>query len=132
MTTDPTTVASAFYATVEQAWNDADGTAFAAPFADDASFVDIRGEVHDGGRAELGAGHQAIFDSIYKGSVVRIELDGARAVGDDVILARSRSTLDVPAGPLAGVINAVNSIVLVRGDDGEWRAKSFHNTRVTG
>jgi uncharacterized protein (TIGR02246 family) len=131
MTTDPTTVASEFYATLEKAWNDADGAAFAAPFSDDASFVDIRGETHDGGRAELGAGHQAIFDSIYRGSVVRIALDGARAVGDNVVLARGRSTLDVPAGPLAGVINAVNSTVLVRADD-EWRAASFHNTRVTG
>ena len=131
MTTDPTIVAGAFYAALEKAWNDADGAAFAAPFTDDASFVDIRGVIHDGGPAALSAGHQAIFDSIYKGSVVRIELDGARAVGDDVILARSTSRLDVPAGPLAGVINAVNSIVLVRTDD-EWRAASFHNTRVTG
>jgi uncharacterized protein (TIGR02246 family) len=132
MPTDATAVAREFYATLEKAWNDADGAAFAAPFTDDASFVDIRGVIHDGGPAELSAGHQAIFDSIYKGSVVRIKLDGARAVGDDVILARSRSTLDVPAGPLAGVILAVNSIVLVRADDEEWRAASFHNTPVTG
>jgi hypothetical protein len=37
----------------------------------------------------------------------------------------------VPAGPLAGVIHAVNTTVLVR-SDGEWLATSFHNTVVAG
>jgi uncharacterized protein (TIGR02246 family) len=131
MTTDPTAVASAFYATLEKAWNDADGAAFGAPFTEDSSFVDIRGVIHDGGPKVLGAGHQAIFDSIYKGSVVHIELDKARLLTDDIIVGRARSTLDVPAGPLAGVIHAVNTIVLVRSDD-EWLATSFHNTVVNG
>lgn len=29
---------------VERAWNEADGAAFAAPFTEDADFVNIRGE----------------------------------------------------------------------------------------
>lgn len=95
------------------------------------SYVTAGGEIHDGGPEVLSAGHQAIFDSIYKGSVVRIELDQARLLTDDIIVGRARSTLDVPAGPLAGVIHAVNTTVLVR-SDGEWLATSFHNTVVAG
>ena len=130
MTIDPEAIASNFYAVLERAWNDADGAAFAAPFVDQPSFVDIRGVAHDGGRAELAAGHQAIFASIYKGSVNSIELEFARLLSDDIILARGRATLDAPTGPLAGVIHSVNTSVLVRHDDGDWRAVSFHNTLV--
>ena len=39
-------------------------------------FVDIRG-VHDhGGPPEVGEGHQAVFDSMYKGSVIRCGHEG--------------------------------------------------------
>ena len=105
MSTDPQTVASDFYAQIEKAWNAADGAAFAEPFAADASFVDIRGEAHDGALAIAG-GHQAIFDSIYRGSTVKIELDIAREVAPGVVLAVATSTLDAPSGPLRGRHNA--------------------------
>jgi uncharacterized protein (TIGR02246 family) len=130
MAADVTAVARDFYATLEKAWNDADGAVFGSAFAAGASFVDIRGVAHDGS-AEIGTGHQGIFDTIYKSSVVHIEMETARALTDDVILARGRSTLEVPSGPMAGTIRALNSIVLVR-TDGAWQAASFHNTVVTG
>ena len=96
-----------------------------------ATFVDIRGVAHDGGPAVIGDDHQGIFDSIYKGSSVRYVLETARSLSEDVILARGRATLDAPIGPMAGVHEAVNSIVLVRTDD-DWRAVCFHNTLVAG
>jgi uncharacterized protein (TIGR02246 family) len=129
MTTDPIPVARAFYASLERAWNDADGAAFGAAFANRAAFVDIRGVTHDGGPAEIGADHQGIFDSIYKGSVIRIDLETARLLSDDVVLARGRATLDAPTGPLAGVHQAVSTVVLLR-TNGDWRAASYHNSLV--
>ena len=60
---------------------------FGSAFAAGASFVDIRGVAHDGS-AEIGAGHQGIFDTIYKGSVVHIEMETARMLTDDIVLAR--------------------------------------------
>ena len=131
MTIDPEAIASNFYAVLERAWNDADGAAFAAHFVEQPSFVDIRGVAHEGGRAELAAGHQAIFATIYKGSVNSIELEFARFLSDDIILARGRRHAQRPIGPLAGVNHSVNTSVLVRHDDGDWRAAvSFHNTLV--
>lgn len=123
-------VAEEVLRTLEQAWNAADGAAFGAPFTDDADFVAIRGD-HHRTRAAIARGHQAIFDTIYRGSTIRHELTQARALADDVILAHSTQTLDAPGGPLAGTHRSTSTLVLVRTPDG-WRIAAFHNTLVQG
>ena len=97
-TTDPSSVAADFYAAIERAWNSTDSAAF----GDATDFVDVRGVRHHGGPAEIGADHQGIFDTIYKGSAIRYEVQTARAIGDGIVLANGRATLDAPGGPLAG------------------------------
>ena len=114
---------------LEQAWNAADGVAFGRPFAEDADFVNIRGE-HHRTRDAIAKGHQAIFNSIYKGSVVRFQLAGVRALAPGVLLAHVRSTLKAPTGPLAGEHGSLFSLVLVQ-DQGNWRIAAFHNTLIT-
>ena len=79
-------IAAGLFEELELAWNRADGAAFGHPFADDADFVDIRGDHHTGIEA-IGHGHQAIFDSIYAGSTVQYEIDAAREVAPGCILA---------------------------------------------
>ncbi len=110
-------VAAELIGRLERAWNGADGRAFGEPFAFDADFVDIRGE-HHRGREAIAAGHQAIFDSIYKGSSTDFELTGARELSDDAILAHATAVLRTPSGPLAGEHSAVQTLVLVRGGNG--------------
>jgi uncharacterized protein (TIGR02246 family) len=112
--------------TLEAAWNAADGEAFAAPFEPDADFVNVRAEHHQG-RAAIAAGHAAILRTIYAGSTNRYTLVNARLIHDDVALAHVEAVLDVPAGPLAGRMRALYSLVLVRAETG-WRIASFHNT----
>lgn len=113
---------------LEQAWNDADGRAFGEPFTADADFVDIRGEYHRGQEA-IAAGHQAIFDSIYKGSSANYKLMQARELSGDTILAHTTGVLRAPSGPLAGEHSSVQSLVLVREGE-EWKIAGFHNTLV--
>lgn len=126
-TADPTTIATTILQQLERAWNDADGAAFGAPFADESDFVDIRGG-HHRSKAEIAQGHQAIFDSIYAGSTVRFRLNVARPVAGG-ILAVATSTLDAPGGPLKGIHDARFTMVIAeQGDD--WRVASFHNTLV--
>jgi uncharacterized protein (TIGR02246 family) len=126
-TADPTTIATTILQQLERAWNDADGAAFGAPFAEESDFVDIRGG-HHRGKAEIAHGHQAIFDSIYAGSTVRLRLNVARPVAGG-ILAVATSTLDAPGGPLQGIHDARFTMVIAeQGDD--WRVASFHNTLV--
>ena len=128
MAASPENVANELIGRLERAWNEADGRAFGEPFSADADFVDIRGEHHHGQEA-IAAGHQAIFDSIYKGSNTNYNLIQARELSDDVILAHATGVLRVPSGPLAGEHNAVQSLVLVREGD-EWTITGFHNTLV--
>jgi uncharacterized protein (TIGR02246 family) len=126
--TDPATIAAAIFQQLEDAWNAADGATFGAYFTDDADFVNIRGEHHRGAVA-IAHGHQAIFDSIYRGSTVEYRPEGARAVAPGVVVAVAGATLQVPGGPLAGVHEARMSVVIVEGD-GEPVITSFHNTLV--
>ena len=121
-------VATELIGRLERAWNEADGRAYGEPFTADADFVDIRGEHHRGQEA-IAAGHQAIFDSIYRGSSTDFELIRARELSDEVILAHAEGVLRAPSGPLAGEHSAVQSLVLVRGGDG-WKIAGFHNTLV--
>lgn len=114
---------------LEKAWNAADGVAFARPFAEDADFVNIRGE-HHRTREAIAKGHEAIFNSVYKGSVVRMQVAAVRTLAPTVLLAHVKSTLKVPVGPLAGEHSALFSLVLVRDRD-NWSVAAFHNTLVT-
>jgi uncharacterized protein (TIGR02246 family) len=113
---------------LEKAWNAADGRGFARPFSEDADFVNIRGELFRT-RELIAKGHQGIFDTIYKGSVLRCHLTGVRTIAPGVLLANVRSTLKVPTGPLAGEHNSLFTIVLVNDQD-HWRIAAFHNTLV--
>ena len=111
---------------LEAAWNALDAPAFAGHFAEDADFVNIRGEHHQG-RAAIAAGHAAIFRTVYAGSSVKMALETARLLHPDVVLAHVHSVLDVPQGPLAGRHRACFSLVLTR-PTGGWEIAAFHNT----
>jgi uncharacterized protein (TIGR02246 family) len=126
---DPRQPAEAFFAAIESAWNAADGSRYGAEFADDTDFVNIRGEHHRGDGTYIGAAHQGIFDTIYKDSTVRFEVDGAREVGPGVLVALATSMLDAPSGPLHGTHNSKVTAVLVE-KGGSWKATAFHNTLV--
>ena len=71
---------------LEAAWDSADGEAYGAVYADDASFVTVRG-VHLTGAAAIAAGHARIFATIYAGSVNHMDLVRAEEIADGVVLA---------------------------------------------
>jgi len=111
---------------LETAWNAMDGSSFAAPFAVDADFVNIRGE-HFRGQATIAAGHTAIFQTIYAGSTNRYTVEGARLLRPEVALVHVHAILEAPQGPLAGRHGARFSLVLTKGAGG-WEIAAFHNT----
>ena len=127
--TDATRVATTTLEQLERAWNDADGAAFGAAFADETDFVNVRGEHHRGDGALIGRAHQGIFDSIYAGSTVRYQLDVARLLAPGCLVAVASATLDAPTGPLRGVNHARLTLVMTE-QDGRWAITAFHNTLV--
>ena len=100
MSDDATQAATSIIKALEAAWNAGDGEAFGSAFAEDAYFVDIRGEHHEG-RMPIVKGHQAIMDTIYKGSTVQYQLLRARVLAPGVVGAQVASTMHAPSGPLA-------------------------------
>jgi uncharacterized protein (TIGR02246 family) len=128
MNVDGQRIVSALIVRLENAWNEKDGAAFAQPFAEDADFVNIRGE-HFRTREAIADGHQGIFNTIYKGSVVRYELSGVRALAPGILLAHAKANLKVPTGPLAGEHRSLFTLVLSQDQDA-WRIAAFHNTLV--
>lgn len=129
-TNDLRSPANEFFAHLETAWNAADGGRFGAEFAEVTDFVNIRGEHLHGGTALIAAGHQGIFDTIYRGSTNTIRVDRVREVAPGCLLVHATSTLDAPTGPLAGRHQAKMSALLVE-HDGTWKATAFHNTLIT-
>lgn len=129
-TNDLRSPATEFFAHLAAAWNAADGGRFGAEFAEVTDFVTIRGEHLHGGTALIAAGHQWIFDTIYRGSTNSIHVDRVREVAPGCLLVHATSTLDAPTGPLAGRHQAKMSALLVE-HDGTWKATAFHNTLIT-
>jgi len=129
MNSDGERIVSDLVSELEEAWNAADGERFARPFAEDADFVNIRGE-HLRTREVIAKGHQAIFNTIYKGSVVRYQVAGVRAIAPVVLLAHVKSTLKAPTGPLAGEHSSLFTVVLVQ-EQNSWSIAAFHNTLIT-
>ncbi len=123
---DDRAAVEALVARLEAAWNAADPAAFAAEFTADADFVNVRGD-YSSGRDAVAQGHAAIWKGIYAGSTLRYSLSRLRQLAPGVLLAHLDAQLRVPAGPLAGDISAIPSLVLVD-DDGAWRIAAFHNT----
>ena len=97
--------------------------------ADVTDFVTIRGEHLHGDAALIAAGHQGIFDTIYRGSTNSLHVDGVREILPGCLLVHVTSTLDAPTGPLRGISRAQMSAVLVE-QDGEWKVTAFHNTLI--
>ncbi len=107
---------------LERAWNAGDGAAWAASFWEDAAFVDVVGRLQHG-REMIAKEHQKIFDTIYQGSRIEFRQVASRAVGDDVLLVHTISTLRVPAGPRAGDTRSTQTMILRNG-----QILAFHNT----
>jgi uncharacterized protein (TIGR02246 family) len=128
MNSDREQMVAEIVARLETAWNAGDGAAFAQPFAEDADFVNIRAD-HFRTREVIARGHQGIFDTVYKASVVRYRLASVREIAKGVLLAHVTATLKVPTGPLAGEHDALYSLVLVQ-NGSDWRIAAFHNTLV--
>src|SRR5215470_10429427 len=104
---------------IQAAWNNGDGDAYAAPFAEDADFVNIFG-MHGKGRKAIAAGHWHIFRTVYAGSKLQVRLAQSRSIAWNIAILHLSSRLEVPAGPLAGEMFSLPSLVLEH-TEGGWQ-----------
>ena len=113
-------------AAVEAGWNDHDGSAFAASFAEDADYVVIDGR-YIKGRTIIAAGHQQIFDTIYRDTRNAGTVHSIRFLADDVAVAHVEWNLTY--AQTGAVQKAMTTLVLTEAD-GDWSIAAFHNTQV--
>jgi uncharacterized protein (TIGR02246 family) len=114
---------------MEAAWNAGDAARYASTFAFDGDQVNIFG-AHLKDREEVARRHDKVFKTIFLKSHVRFQLIDAREVSADVILARVRTVVDVPGGPLVGSLETLASLVF-RKTNSDLELVTFHNTRVS-
>ena len=109
------------------AWNRGDGEAFAAVCTADVDFINILG-MHVKGRGPVAELHDKIFKGPYLDSTLAFSVDKVRPLSNDAVLAIVPGELQIPSGPVQGVVKTVATVLFVR-DGSEWRVASFQNTR---
>lgn len=119
-----TTGIRALFDRLTAAWDAGDGAAYGACFTADATYITYVGTLYRGAE-EIGAAHQALFDSFLKGTRLACEIIDIRRTGPDtaVVLTRGDTYKKNPGKPKKLQTNTV-----VRGADGRWRLAAFQNT----
>lgn len=109
-------------------WNTKSGQLFAKPFAEDADYVVING-THISGRMTIDKGHQRIFDTIYKDSVLDLSVKQIRFLRPDVALVHVSGLNKMRQAGEMREGKATMTMVLVKEKD-VWKIAAFQNTQV--
>ena len=118
----------AIVAHLEQSWNRSDSVAFAEVFAEDADFIHILGG-HYTGRDQVESGHRMIFDTIYKNSVNKFEVEKIRPIGNDVAMVFTVATLNFQQGGNKVQMQSRPTLIVER-RNGKWQVAAFQNTLI--
>jgi uncharacterized protein (TIGR02246 family) len=114
--------------TLEDGWNAGDATKFASPFAENADYVIVNGQLIRT-RAVIDFGHKQIFGAVYKGSKNKATIKQIRFIRPDVALMHVEWNL-VYGEKLENKSKAMNSLVVIKNSD-KWEITAFHNTPIT-
>jgi len=128
MTTDEVAI-QGIVKQLEAAWNEYDSVGYAAPFAEDANFIQIFGGQLDG-RAAIEASHRYIFSTMYTGSLLNFVLRDIRFLRHDVAIVFARAYLTFSEGGETREMETRPTMILVKGEAG-WQIVAFQNTRVS-
>src|SRR5688500_20381529 len=111
---------------METGWNSKSGADFAKPFAEDADYIVING-MHLKGRTAIAAGHQEIFDTIYKDTKVTLAIKQIRFLRPDVAVVHVNAHRAGPTKELTA--DALLTLVTTKEKQG-WTIVAFQNTQV--
>lgn len=112
-----------------EGWNKGSGEAFAAQFAEDSDYVVVNG-MHIKGRRQNAAGHQQIFDTIYKGTRLWVQVKSVRFLRPDVALMHTVSRVLKPGESDTSAAPEAIQTWTVSKHGNEWLVDTFHNTPI--
>lgn len=111
---------------LEEGWNTKSGALFAKPFAEDADYVVINGH-YIKGRAVIEAQHQRIFDTIFKDTMLKLNVKQVRFLRPDVAVVHVEGHRGSENSQL--IQDAMLTVVMTKNKDG-WKIAAFQNTAV--
>lgn len=86
--------------------------------------------MHIKGRRENASGHQRIFDTIYKGTRLWIQVKSVRFLRPDVALMHTTSKVLKPGESEASPVTEAIQTWTVSKHGDAWLADAFHNTPI--
>lgn len=113
---------------MQEGWNKKDGNLFASRFTEDCDYVVING-MYIKSKTAVAAGHQNIFNTIYKETSLEMNLNDARYLTDDIVIAHVTSRR---YGNVFGKYEdpkAIITLTLQKKND-EWNIAAFQNTEI--
>ena len=109
------------------AWNRADAEAFAATCTPDVDFINLLG-MYAKGRAAVTSMHEKIYKGPYAGSTLHFSIEHVRPVSPNAVLAIVNGELQIPSGPVKGLVRTIATVLFVC-ERSEWYVASFQNTK---
>ena len=116
--------------TLEDGWTKKDGNHFAKPFAEDADYVVVNG-MQLKGKEAIAKAHQQIFDSFYKETNIKTEVQSVRFLRPDVAIVHVNGQMNGVSYGKPVDTKAKISLVVEKTDAGVWQIAAFQNTQVT-
>jgi uncharacterized protein (TIGR02246 family) len=113
---------------MEEGWNKKSAALFAKPFADDADYVIING-IHIKGKETIEAGHQQIFETVFKDSTITMSAKQIRFLRPDVAVVHISCHNQIEPGEKGRAVDTTISLVVVK-EKGEWKIAGFQNTAI--
>jgi len=123
---------AAIRANVEQmvkGWNTKSGAEYAKPFAEDSDYVVING-FHIKGRAANAAGHQQIFDTIFKNTNLTLVVEQIRFLRPDVAVVHVFGTRRPTREADSALIGDARITMTMVKNNGKWEIAVFQNTAI--
>ncbi len=118
--------------TMFDGWNSHDMAMYAAPFAEDADFVNVLG-IHWHGRANIEARHVELHRKIFRNSSLKMLSCNLRPIAPGVALAHVKWEMTghetPPSAPFTPYRQGLITAVFVE-QDGRWSIASSHNTDI--
>lgn len=114
----------ALWAEMARGWAAGDAALFAASFAQDCDFTTVRGD-KPGGRAGIEAGHDALFQGPYAGTLLDARVVAVRFLRPDLATVEAESTITAPDGEPLATTHAL--AVVERTPEHHWLIRAFHN-----
>jgi uncharacterized protein (TIGR02246 family) len=113
---------------MEEGWTKKDGNLFATGFADNADYVVINGMFIQGKKG-IAEGHQRIFSSIYRETMVAIDVQSIRYLRPDIAIAHVKAHMTGTSMGKKIDHEAMITVVLEK-KDGSWKITAFQNTEI--